>query len=104
MKSRVSTYKQKKPFRYRKGFSNCLTSLCYLSLVDSDSPLVLRAFELHLTVDECEDGEVSTDSHARTWVELGAALSDDDCAWLDDFSAVLLNAASLTVTVATVSS
>ena len=79
-------------------------NLRYLSFVDSDSSLVLRAFELDLTVDECEDGEVSTDSHARTWVELGAALSDDDCAWLDDFAAVLLNAASLTVTIATVSS
>ncbi len=78
--------------------------LRYLSFVNCDASLVLWAFELDLTVDECEDGEVSTDSHARTWVELGAALSDDDCAWLDDFSAVLLNAASLTVTVATVSS
>jgi hypothetical protein len=75
-----------------------------LSFVDCDSSLVLWTFELDLTINECEDGEVSTDSHARTWVELGAALSDDDCARLHDFSAVLLNSASLTVTVSTVSS
>ena len=93
------------PFRNRKGILEIeWWALSYLGFVNSDSSLVFWTFELDLTVDEREDGEISTDSHSRTWVELGAALSDDDCARLYDFSAVLLNPASLTVTVATVSS
>lgn len=86
----------------RLGFD--VLGLSDLSVVDSDPSLVLRAFELHLAADEGEEGEVSADAHARTRVELGAALANDDCAGLDDFAAVLLNSASLTVTVATVSS
>jgi hypothetical protein len=78
--------------------------LSYLSFVDSDSSLVLRTFKLDLAIDEREDGEVPTDSDTRTWVELGAALSDDDRARLHDFAAVLLNSASLAVAIATVSS
>ena len=41
-------------------------------------------------------------ANADALVELGAALSDDDVSWLDDFAAILLHAEDLRFGISTV--
>ena len=71
--------------------------------VDGDASLVFWSFKLYLTIDQRIDRVVSADTDVGAWVELRSSLSNDDCAWLDDFAAVLLNSQSLRITIATVS-
>lgn len=72
--------------------------------VDCDASLILWPLELDLAIDQGIDRVVSSNTNVWSWVELRAALSNDDRSWLHDFSAVLLNTKSLGITVATVSS
>ena len=70
--------------------------------VDADSSSVLRTFKLDLAIDQRIDGVVVADANTCSWVELGAALSNDDVTWLDDFAAVLLDAKALCIGISTV--
>src|SRR5690606_29721118 len=65
---------------------------------------LLRALgrELDLAVDQREQGVVAAEADARTRVELGAALADDDVAGVDRLAAIDLHAEVLRVGVAAV--
>src|SRR5690606_33698331 len=71
---------------------------------DAHRAALLRALgrELDLAVDEREQCVVAAEADARTGVELGAALADDDVAGLDGLAAVHLHAEVLRVGVAAV--
>src|SRR5690606_10655912 len=71
---------------------------------DAHRAALLRALggELHRAVDQREQGVVAAEADARTRMELGAALADDDVAGLDRLAAVHLHAEVLRVGVAAV--
>src|SRR5690606_16664073 len=71
---------------------------------DVDRAALLRTLggELHLAVDQREQGVVATQADAGARVELGATLADDDVAGLDGLAAVDLHAQVLRVGVAAV--
>ena len=64
--------------------------------------LCIEAFKLHLTVNKGEQGKVPAHTDIVAFVEVRAALTNDDVASLDDFACVLLNTKVLGVTVAAV--
>src|SRR5690606_18406740 len=69
-----------------------------------DRTTLLRALdgEFDGTVDQREQGVVAAQADARTRMELGAALADDDVAGLDGLAAVHLHAEVLRIGVAAV--
>jgi len=62
----------------------------------------IEAFKLYNTINEGEQSEVSAHANIGAAVEVGATLTNDDVASLDDFACVLLNTEILGVRVATV--
>ena len=71
--------------------------------VDGYASLGGWAFERYLSRNEGEEGEVSSDTYAGTWVELIAALSNDDLTGLNDLAAISLDASVLRLGVSSVS-
>ena len=72
--------------------------------VHADAALILRAFELHLTVKNGIDGVIVAHTDANAGMKLGSALADDDVAGLHDLAAKFLDAEALRVGIATVTS
>jgi hypothetical protein len=70
--------------------------------VHGDSAAAYWPFKLHLTVDQSEEGEISADTDSRAGIKLIAALADDDSAWLNDLTAVHLDAAIFGLAVSTI--
>jgi hypothetical protein len=70
--------------------------------VDGHAAAILRTFELHRPIAECEEGVVVADADAGAGIELGTALADQDHAGLDDFACVALDAEPLGIAIAAV--
>ncbi len=102
----VNARKTKKaPFRFRKGAFRALKRILGSDgFVNRNATLADRTFKFHLTVAEGVESEISTDTHAGTGIKLGAALANDDAAWLDDFAAIALHASILRLAISPVSS
>src|SRR6188472_224731 len=62
---------------------------------DVDDATTTPGAELHVAVDEREQGVVTTATDAVAGVEVGAALPDDDLAGVDELAAVALDAEAL---------
>jgi len=71
-------------------------------VVDADATLVLWTFELYLTIDQRIDRMIVAHADVDAGVELGAALTDDDGARLDDLATVLLHTKHLRLGISTV--
>src|SRR5690606_355317 len=76
--------------------------LCLCNHADRAALLRTLGGELDLAVDQREQRVVATEADARTRMELGTALADDDVAGLDGLAAVDLHAQVLRVGVAAV--
>jgi hypothetical protein len=58
--------------------------------------------ELHVAIDQCEEGPIAASADVLAGVILRAALADDDAAGRDEFAAEGFDAQTLRMTVATV--
>ena len=64
--------------------------------LNRDVALVLTLLgEDHLAIDESIEGIVLTETYVEAWVVLGATLTNEDVASLNDFATKLLNAETL---------
>lgn len=71
--------------------------------IDADSAAIIRSLELDLTVDQCENRVVFSNSDVFARMKLGAALSNDDAAGTNDLTLKSLDAESIRIRIAAVS-
>ena len=94
---------QNKNGRYKSDRSNRnKIELGFFGIDRNLLTLCIEAFELHLAVNQGEQGEILAHAHVHATVEVRTALTNDDVASLDGFARVLLNTKILGVTVAAV--
>ena len=62
------------------------------------------SIEVHVAIDQSEDGVIGSHANITAWMPLGSALADQDVAWTYEFATELLNSETLCVRVASVPS
>jgi hypothetical protein len=60
------------------------------------------SIEVHVAIDQSEDGVIGSHANIAAWMPFGPALADQDVAWTYEFAAEFLNSKTLCVRVASV--
>jgi hypothetical protein len=60
------------------------------------------SIEVHVAIDQSENGVIGSHANIPAWMPLGSALANQDVAWTYEFATELLNSETLCVRVASV--